>query len=106
MKIFSLLSRSIYWYRTSISVNEPYAIELYTKEKGPCGLFVYPVVAASPDGLVMDSVATTKAPGIKCLYAADQKGHDPLRAGVSSKAGLARTFSFSYLVRLSYPSPP
>ena len=25
---------------------------------------------------------------------------------VTAKAGLARTFSFSYLVRLSYPSPP
>ena len=69
----------------------PKNIELYTKEKGPqcqvdaCGLFVDPMhswLAALPDGLVMDPVAIPPQGflEIKCLYAADQKGYDPLRA--------------------------
>ena len=91
-----ILSSKQKWSRTLASIqhgidNEPLAIELYTKEKGPqcqvnaCGLFVDPVhswLAASPDGLVMDPV-TSPSQGlleIKCLYAADHNGYDPLRA--------------------------
>ena len=91
-----ILSFKQKWSRTPASIqhginNEPLVIELYTKEKGPqcqvdaCGLFVDPVhswLAALPDGLVMDPV-TSPPQGfleIKCLYAADQKGYDPLRA--------------------------
>ena len=84
------------WSRTPASIqhginNEPHAIKLYTKEKGPqcqvdaCGLFVHPMhswLVASPDGLVMDSVPSPPQGllEIKCLYAEDQKGYDPLRA--------------------------
>ena len=78
-----ILSSKQKWSRTPASIqhsidNEPLAIELYIKEKGPqcqvdaCGFFVHPVhswLAASPDGLVMDPVASPPQGllEIKCL---------------------------------------
>ena len=91
-----ILSAKKKWSKTPPSIqhgidNEPIARELYVKEKGnqcqvdECGLYVHPMhswLAASPDGLVTDP-CTNPPQGlleIKCLYAADQKGYDPLSA--------------------------
>lgn len=91
-----ILSAKKKWSKTPPSIqhgidNEPIARELHVKEKGnqcqvdECGLHVHPVhswLAASPDGLVTDPAASPPQGllEIKCLYAADQKGFDPLSA--------------------------